>query len=316
MKHRPAIPDAIRQQAIDWLLRLNSQHCTQADRDTFADWLSKTPIHQQAYETIEVQWNSLERLKTEALPARTEALRYRPKPKRPFWPYSAAAGLVLALGIATFSQYGWLGWPRTYSTALGGHQTVTLVDGSILELNTGTEVNIQYRYNQRAVTLVKGEAFFTVSHDSERPFSVQAGNTRIEDIGTAFDVYLKPDSVEIAVQEGLVEVQAGGKTRLTAGQQLSVTHQGQFIAGKDQDVAALTAWRTGRLVFRNRRLEDVLAELSRYHNVRIHIQKHTLADLRVSGTFHVEKLDDTLTAIATLLPVQISRVGDGDVVLQ
>jgi len=309
-------PDSVQTQAIDWLLRIRSEHCTETERHAFSAWLEQSPSHRQAYETVQAQWDWMEAFKTVSFPARDAALRYRRKPPRRLFIYGTAASLLLVLGLTAFMPNGWLGIPHTYIAGKGDRQTVTLADGSSIELNTESEVRVHVNRWHRNVDLIKGEAFFTVVHDAKRPFEVRAGNGRIRDIGTAFEVYVKPEQVIVAVQEGSVEVQTAGKRELSAGQQLAFNGNGEFQALPDQDVAALTAWRQGKLVFRNRRLDDVLAEVGRYHDTRIRLQNESLGKLRVSGTFHTAELGDTLNAIATILPVNIDPVGEHEIVLK
>jgi len=316
VKSSPPSADELRDQAVAWLLRMRSIHCSQAERNAFEVWLIENPGHRQAYEAVEAQWAWMEPFKAMDFPARNAALRYRSKPRRRLFAYAAAATLVLALGLTALSPDGWLGIPRTYLVKKGDRQTIMLADGSNLELNTESEVRVHFNHWRRQVELIKGEAFFTVRHDAERPFEVRAGSGLIRDIGTAFEVYRQPNQVIVAVQEGIVEVQASTTRRLTAGQQLAYNEKGEFQDMQSQDIAVLTAWRQGQLIFRNRRLDDVLAELSRYHNKRIRLQNTTLRSLRVSGTFHTDELNSTLDAIAAIAPVKIDKLGQGEIVLK
>ncbi|MGZ8171640.1 MULTISPECIES: FecR family protein [Methylobacter] len=316
MKTTPPSPDSVHAQAVDWLLRIRSENCPETERHAFNTWLEESASHRQAYETVLAQWEWMEPFKAMNFPARDAALRYRGKSPRRLFIYSAAATLLLAMGLTAFMPNGWLGIPHTYVAEKGDRQTVTLADGSRIELNTESEVRVHFNRWQRSVEIIKGEAFFTVNHDAERPFEVRAGSGRIRDIGTAFEVYIKPEHVIVAVQEGIVEVQASGTRELTAGQQLAFSNSGEFQALQAQDVAGLTAWRQGNLVFRNRRLDDVLAEVGRYHDTRVRLHNETLGKLRVSGTFHTAELNDTLNAIAAILPVNIDHVGTHEIVLK
>jgi transmembrane sensor len=316
VKTTPPSSNSVHAQAIDWLLRIRSEHCTETERRAFNAWLEESANHCQAYEAAQMQWQWLEQFKSLDFPARDAALRYRKKSPRRMLKYSAAASLLLALGLTAFMPNGWIGIPHTYMAEKGGRQTIALADGSRIELNTDSEVRVHFNRWRRNIEMIKGEAFFTVSHDAERPFEVRSGNGRIRDIGTAFEVYIKPEQVIVAVQEGIVEVQASGKRELTAGQQLAFNGNGDFQAVQGQDVASLIAWRQGNLVFRDRRLDDVLAEVGRYHDTRIRLQNESLSKLRISGTFHTAELDNTLNAIATLLPVNIDRIGEHEIVLK
>ena len=316
MKTIPPSPDSVQAQAIDWLLRIHSENCTETELHAFNFWREESISHRQAYEAVLAQWEWMEPFKSMNFPARDAALRYRSKSSRRVFIYSAAASLLLALSLTAFMPNGFIGIPHSYVAEKGAHQTITLADGSLIELNTESEVRVHFNHWQRNVELVKGEAFFTVVHDAERPFEVRAGSGRIRDIGTAFEVYIKPEQVLVAVQEGIVEVQGVEKRELTAGQQLAFNSSGKFQALQNQDVANLTAWRQGNLVFRNRRLDDVLAELGRYHETRIRLQNEDIGKLRVSGTFHTAELGDTLNAIASILPVNIDHIGEHEIVLK
>lgn len=316
MKTIPSSSDPARSQAIDWLMRLRTEDCTETERHAFNNWLQENISHRQAYEALQAQWQWMEQFQDASFPARDAALRYRGRSTRRFFKYAVAASLLLTLGVTAFMPNGWVGIPHTYIAGKGERQTVVLADGSSIELNTESEVRVHFNRWRRSVEMIKGEAFFTVSHDAERPFDVRAGSGRIRDIGTAFEVYIKPELVLVAVQEGIVEVQTSAARRLSAGQQLAFSGNGEFQSVSDQDVAGLTAWRQGNIVFRDRPLADVLAEIGRYHDARIRLQHEALGKLRVSGIFHTSELDNTLNAIAAILPVKADYIGEHEVVLK
>jgi transmembrane sensor len=221
------------------------------------------------------------------------------------------------MGVALFSPYGWYGLSSTYLTAKGEHQIIALSDGSSVELNTDSEIQVRYRFNQRQVDLVRGEAFFNVIHNAERPFLVAVSNLTIHDIGTAFNVYKKNQKVAIAVQEGVVDVNTKlGLRRLNAGQQIAYSNDEGFESLGQLDLDASTAWRQGKLLFRGQRLADVLAEIGRYHDIEIHLPNAKIADLQVSGSFRAEQLDNMLNAVSTLLPVNIKRISEKEVLIE
>ena len=315
MKNIPQPQDLVQTQALDWLMRNQSDSFTESERQRFNEWLNQDMSHQQAYEMLEAQWQWMEPFKTANFSARSAALKYR-KSIRQFYKYGAAAGVIIAIALGIFHPNGGLGMPHTYMTTQGEHQNITLADGSRVDLNTDTELRVYFNYWQRKVELIKGEAFFTVVHNTERPFQVQAGSGHIRDLGTAFDVYIKPERVIVAVQEGLVEVETISKRELSAGHQLAFTDTGNFNTLQDSDIAELIGWREGNLVFHNKRLEEVLADIARYHDKRIYLKNKQLAELKVSGTFKIAKLDDMLTAISTILPVTAEPIGDHEIILK
>jgi len=172
VKTTPPSPDSVHAQAVDWLLRIRSENCPETERHAFNTWLEESASHRQAYETVLAQWEWMEPFKAMNFPARDAALRYRGKSPRRLFIYSAAATLLLAMGLTAFMPNGWLGIPHTYVAEKGDRQTVTLADGSRIELNTESEVRVHFNRWQRSVEIIKGEAFFTVNHDAERPFEV------------------------------------------------------------------------------------------------------------------------------------------------
>ncbi|MDD1622596.1 MAG: FecR family protein [Methylococcaceae bacterium] len=312
---------AHRDQAIAWLLRLRDAPADTLLEQAFAEWLAANPAHPLAYQQAEAQWAWMDAFKGQGFRARDEALRYRPPVHKPLWRglagYGMAATVLLGVGWAMFSPQGWYGLPRSYGTDKGQRQSLALSDGSHLELNTDTEVRVHFNHHQRHVDLVRGEAFFEVGHDVERPFTVHVGNVLIRDIGTAFDVYKQSGQISVAVREGVVEMEGQGERReVSAGQQLAYDNGGRFVEVSQADIASATAWRQGLLLFRGRRLAEVLAEIGRYHDVDIRLPDPKLADLRVNGSFRTEQLDNMLNAVATLLPVNVKRIGEKEIVLE
>jgi transmembrane sensor len=309
-------PNPIRDQAIAWFLRVQAQDITVDERRALVRWLNENPEHRQAYQTVEKHWQWMDPLKLSSFPARQAALNYRTKPKNRIVAYAAAAVVLISLGLSIYWQQTGMIFPKTYQVAKGGRQTIMLADGSTLELNTGSRVKVNITPWRRDVELLQGEAFFQVKHDNQRSFKVRAGRGLITDIGTAFDVYLQPGKVLVAVQEGIVDVEAKELRRLRANQQIAYTDNGEFVSVENQPIASLTAWRRGQLVFHARRLDDALAEMARYHNKQIRLEDDKLAALRISGAFPSNRLDSLLNAVTRILPVRVERQNDHDIMIR
>ena len=304
-----SFPQTPHETAIYWLVRLSAQNCTDEERHKFEIWLAQNPQYPEIYAQAQAQWQAMEAFKAIRFPERDAALRYRaPKKYTPrYFALATAATILLALGLTAFDPNGWLGGWETYATEKGEHDSITLTDGSRIELNTDTQVKVHFNRWQRSVELVRGEAFFTVAHNAKRPFKVQAGTGIIQDIGTQFEVFLQPNQVLVAVQEGEVSIQTSQNRNLVAGQQIAYANNGDFISltgEKRREIPALTAWRQGQLRFNNRRLDDVLAEVARYHDITIHVPDARLAKLPVTGIFKTDNLQGIMNAIALSLPVE------------
>lgn len=308
----------IREEAIQWLLRVHSENCTDAERQTFSEWMAQSAAHQEIYNRIEARWNHLDRFKGMEFATRNQALKYRPtswKRRRFQQGLAIAVALLLAIGYGTFSDRGWYGRPVHYATAIGDRNCIELADGSKMELNSDTEVAVHFNRWQRAIEIIRGEAFFTVVHETNRPFVVTAANGCITDIGTAFEVYLQADKVQVAVQEGRVLVQTEQSREVSANQVLAYQRDGAFISLPNSDINNLTAWRAGQLVFNNRRLDDVLAELGRYSKTKVRMASPALGQLRVSGRFRLDRTDIALESIAASLSIPIQKSSSDQFVL-
>ena len=122
---------------------------------------------------------------------------------------AALVTVVVVIGIGVASTL----WLRAdpflrsngfYSTAVGQQQSTTLADGSVVLLNTNSQIKVNYNNEYRDIRLLQGEAHFTVAENAAYPFRVYAGNGRIEAVGTAFSVYLKDTTIDVTVTEGVV----------------------------------------------------------------------------------------------------------------
>jgi transmembrane sensor len=209
--------------------------------------------------------------------------------------FVAAASLVLALGV------GLAGWlyrqPDVYATAVGEQRTVTLADGSIVRLNARSKLAVQFSDDRRAVELREGQALFQVAKDVHRPFTVTSDGTRVQAVGTEFDVRRKRSSLVVTVVEGRVavfDVPAGARraasnvrTRLvyvSAGEQITTSSAGPGSARR-VDPAIATAWTHRQLVFEATALVEVAEEFNLYNTRRLVIRDPALQTFQMDGVF-------------------------------
>lgn len=225
----------------------------------------------------------------------------------------AAAGGLLAV-MAAVVAYGWWLRPAEHRTARGEQRLVRLDDGSRVRLNTATRVRL-HRGGDR-VELVSGEAFFAVRPRESRTFEVDAGRT-IRVLGTRFNVRRERGCLSVVVQEGRVAIRdregaassarvlrAGGVARYPA------RCDGVAPVSDATELARVEGWLAGRVEFDGAPLEEVARELSRYTPRPLHVAAPQLADLRLSGVFHVDRLDDERSlrfALENSLPVRLAR---------
>ncbi|HWB50395.1 MAG TPA: FecR family protein [Stellaceae bacterium] len=317
MASRPQ--DAVLEEARRWFVRLQDEDATETDRDAFERWLSASTAHRAAWARTERLWSRLDivvpviraRDAEEARRAATivdAGILRRSALSRRAWMHGAVAagalGLVGGGYVATHP-----GLFADYHTAVAQRQSLTLPDGSDVELASDTALSLAFDDAKRRVVLHRGEAFFTVAPDVRRPFVVAAGGGETKALGTAFDVKWVGNAVNVAVVEHAVLVSFAGGTTVTvsAGSQIRYDEAG-FGPLHPADVTAVEAWRQDRLFFQDTPLRDVVADLERYRHGRIVITDRRIGDIPVTGIFRTDKTEDALQTIADTLPVRVSEV--------
>ena len=305
--------------ALGWIARFRSGHATGSDRQAFALWLAEDPAHRRAMDDMLALWDDLDVVRALPFPASLS----RPAANRSRWwiGSAVAAAACLVVAIALWPLGGQAPEPRQFQTARGEQRLIELDDASTLTLNTSSRVSVSYSDDQRQLQLLEGEAYFEVTPDSERPFSVDAGSARVTVLGTAFNIERTEHATEITVREGVVQVtelRDGTRTPrssvLHANQRLTATTEG---LGELESVAddRDTAWRRGELVAYGMTLPALAAELARYSDTRLLFGDAEVAALSVSGVFRLDDPRATITAVALSLDLDVKAVDDDTVLL-
>ncbi|WP_244523631.1 FecR family protein [Bosea sp. BIWAKO-01] len=216
---------------------------------------------------------------------------------------------MVLLGLATGWQLAPAGLLADYRSGIGERRTISLADGSQMELGPGSAADVTFGGGQRSVRLVAGEAFFTVARNAGRPFVVEAGQGKVEVLGTAFDVKLRADDgVEVVVTESTVAVSAarGEPVRVSQGQGVSFDRAG-LSPVRPADLDSAQAWRQDQLVFHDAPLSTVLAELRRYRRGHVQLIGSNLGERRVTAVFDARHIDAALDSIARSLDLRVLR---------
>jgi transmembrane sensor len=306
------------------LARRDSGDWTDADQVHLEQWMAVSTAHRVAALRLEAAWENARRLRAlgaglprGTLPPAGELqsslfFKHR-KPhergrsggkrlRRPGVRLAAAASMLLAVGVGAYFAIAPNG--ERYATPIGGIASVPLQDGSSVTLNTASEVRVELTPHERHIRLNKGEAFFEVARDPNRPFVVQVGTKRVIAVGTKFSVRRDGDDVRVAVTEGKVEMtdtreqqdprsppSVGeslheGEVFLTPGNIASADNAG--IVVEDRPLAEVVdnlSWRQGYLTFHETSLADAVAEFNRYNTHQIAVADPKVAAIRISGTF-------------------------------
>lgn len=207
---------AVEEEAATWLIKLDGDTVPSADElASLREWLARSPVHREQLASLAGLWGKMNVLTELAAPlghVEGGVMRGPFNKTRDVIPQIARAGFVTAIvvfGIAVAATLllrsdPFLSSNGFYSTAVGEQQATKLADGSVVLLNTNSQVKVEYENEYRNIRLLQGEAHFTVAKNAERPFQVYAGNKRVQAVGTAFSVYLKDDAIDVTVTEGIV----------------------------------------------------------------------------------------------------------------
>lgn len=239
---------------------------------------------------------------------------------------AGAAVLGLALLAAALLWADPVLQQRTLATAIGERRSWELADGSTVQLNSGTQVQVALRLRSRQLLLDHGEASFEVAHapwhglspQLRRPFTVRAGAVEVEDIGTVFNVRREDGSVRITVLEGLVRVRTdggGAAQDLRAGQGLQVRPGAAPASPSPVDASAATAWRQGHLLLDDTPLAEAVAQMQRHRAGAIVLADARAGTLRISGHFDLDRIDQLLGLLPRLAPVRVQQREDGSVLI-
>ena len=252
----------------------------------------------------------------------------RARRRRPVWRYGGIAASIAAMLVAGFMAFAPADVPQNapatpYYTAAGEQRVVHLADGSIVELGPDSEVSVGYTPKERELTLVRGQAIFTVSKNPNRPFVVRAGNGSVTAIGTVFNVRRMAGDVQVRVLEGTVAVRpqsaesiaddaepaAQSVALVTAGNQTLYSGQGTMTPVEEADVHADLAWRVGVLTMVNRELSDVIQELNRFVENEVAIGDDAVGRFHFTGTVYPDKIDEWLEGLIQGYPLKVVRIG-------
>ena len=202
-------------------------------------------------------------------------------------------------------------------------------DGSIVHVNTQSEIAIRYTDDKRIVQLLRGEALFDVAHNPSRPFRVMAGDTIAEAVGTTFNVYRTQAGASVAVIDGKVAVTApgarleaeqeagdpaaavartdDGRLLLEAGQKAEVANASNTVRVAAANIKAVSSWSVGQLIFESERLSAIAEQFNRYNRIRIIIDDKKLGMTELSGVFDADDPESLISTLEVMGGVLVDR---------
>lgn len=309
-------------EAVGWVVRLQDDATSASDRERFEAWLAAAPTHAAAYADVAAFWKGLDTLSSEDIREIEQAVeeragasgdaRHSSRRRRRQLRVAALAACLAAVTAGAWWLAEALHWSADYRTAVGEHRTVTLADGSTMEMNTDTAVSVKFSTEARRIMLHGGEAMFTVAPDPSRPFEVAAAAGVTRALGTVFNVRAEDDRVTVTVLAHQVLISTGPAPpiRVSRGQQAMYAPGGAIGSPRSVDAERVVAWRRRRLVFDNRPLADVLHELGRYRRGYVLLRDPALQSVSVTGVFDTTNPDKALRTIEETLPIRAIRLTD------
>jgi transmembrane sensor len=334
------LDDAAESAAAEWLVR-HDRGLTPQQQDEFFSWLAASRAHRESLERHRRLWgdfNALAQWRPEhdTMPNPDLLTRHR----RPgFWrrpgPVLLAAAAV-ALGLAVW----WSPAARppadaTLAFEAAAYRQETLPDGSVVDLNRGAHVVVQFSAAERRVLLVQGEAQFAVAKNPLRPFVVRAGGVDVRAVGTAFNVKLAGPNLEVLVTEGTVQVSrpAVGAAATAAPPQASVVlatiSAGQrtvipvagpiaspvVVPASEREIAQLLGWQPRLLDFESTSLAEVVATFNRHNTLRLVIGDDALRTLPIVASIRSDNVEGFVRMLEATMGVRAERRQAGEIVL-
>jgi len=297
-----------KQTATEWLVKLQSPHLTETQQQSFFAWLDQAPEHQTAYIEAESLWESLAALE-QLPPTAADIINLKPV-ARPWYsrPQAVAASLVGIVALL-FLQFMPTAGNTEYQTAIGEQRKLILDDGSRIHLNTHSTLRVNFQSDKRLVTMIKGEAFFDVSKDAQRPFVIETPEGLVRVLGTSFNIRIDNTKTIVAVVEGKVGVAPLAAANevaspvfeplitLTANQQLVLADGNINEHASSVDAIAATTWRQGKQIYNGVALAEVIRDLNRYYVGEVKLDDPAMEDIQAVA---VLDLRDRASAIAAL----------------
>lgn len=339
------------EEAAKWISAID-RGLSKEEAAQFKKWMEQSKTHQDAMYELAKLWDDLSVLNELSIlfPHKKNALiKYKPK-----FTFGIAASIVVALMLCSYFLVNMnnvispnlvtVNYTKTYKTKLGEQATYALPDGTVVQLNTNSVLEIAYSKNRRQLLLSQGEGRFNVAKDITRPFSVIAGDKSFTALGTVFNVRRNTGiDLELVVTHGKVMItnqsvavqandfnkyqQASNNTAAMRKRNANIVNSGEkAIITKSitspikrlslQEVQQDLAWQNGMLIFNGEKLTDALNEVSRYTATRFELSSPELANIKVAGVFKANDLAGLLHSLQVNFAIEHERVTEHVITLK
>jgi len=338
-----SLPDlqSLEDEANAWIVRLEGGDASPEIRAEFEAWRSQSAAHEAAFARLSAFWGEVDTVQGLLDYAESDAALDGLRHDR-FIHYTRvarrgalgviAATLVAFVGLGAYNTTLGPGRPFSgeYQTALGEQKTIGLPDGSKIALNTNSTLVVAYTRGERLLRLEKGEAYFDVAHNKKRPFRVRTANGGVTAVGTAFSVKVEVGKFDVVVTEGRVALNVGGyrnerdaggesdsellgepPLEVSAGHAARIDRRVEAVTHVSQDaISRELDWRDGILSFEGETLEEVIAEIGRYTDLRIEIGDESLKHQKIVAYYKIGGVERVFEALRLMENISVERVDD------
>ena len=318
-------------QAYAWVVALRGEKVNDKSLEDFSDWLTAADCHQQAWDQALDVWGTLGALSH--LPLDELLVDDLDVPITPadrqfslgssllerlgtIWKPMVLAFSLVAVGFIAVFNFQPQG--QIYTADIGQYLAVTLADDSVVELNTDSAISVSLTESSRDIKLLKGEVFFTVAEDKDKPFIVSVAGATVRAVGTAFNIHRITDqSAIVSVSEGIVRVEETAGSSVVAAQSKLLTADEALkidsvrgLSESNVNNPQVTAWRQGLLLFDNTSIGDAVEMLNRYQQKKIIVADGVAKNIMISGTFSSRQNKETLAAVAQAFSLELTPQGN------
>ncbi|KGK00089.1 FecR family protein [Thalassotalea sp. ND16A] len=342
----------IKEESVEWIVKLDGD--TPPSKQVLNDleeWMSRSHAHRDAIISMNAFYNDSSLADVFMSPAKETPRFSMVSAFRAFFAMLskpvligavASVIMVLLLNSAYFIENknvspSYAKGNGLFTTNIGQQARNVLSDGTVVLLNTNSELKVEFLKNERRVVLLRGEAHFDVAHDPQKPFSVYSEQGKVQAVGTAFTVNLVKNTLDVLVTEGTVALalpmlKAGTEKfgdaldsslsvvgLLDAGKHVVLSKDNNLLDNKakisqastltSEGINKLTSWRKGFLLFSGEPLEHVIAEISRFSSIEIKLMDDEVKAIEIGGRFSIVEIDNILKTFEDSFPIKVTRVG-------
>lgn len=302
------------EEALHWIVRLNSGAATPDDAAAYEAWRTKSTRHEQAADEAERLWAAMGSLHFDRRSGRVLAAPKQGLTRRGALSLFLCLGASGVVGGALWSSGLLDRLSADYATDTASLEVIDLPDGSRVSLNARSAIDVDFSDGKRRVHLRAGQAYFEVATNPARPFEVMVDELSFRAMGTAFDIARDlPDArAELAVTEHSVRIRtvSGDTLDVGEGEVVRIDRHGWIGAAVKTDVFAVTGWRDGHYVAEGRSLEEVVSALSAWHRGVIVITDGQLKKLRVNAVLDLRDPNGSLDVLQGGLPIKVRHISN------